>query len=1183
METEAKPIVDEQITQKVAKATKINRLILDGFKSFGKYTELQFGEDFNVILGPNGSGKSNVLDALCFVLGKSSSKQLRAEKSANLIYNGGKTKQPAKTAEVSIVFCNKNKMFPLPDEEIKVSRIVRADGQSKYKINGTTKTRQELIELLNNANINPDGYNIILQGDIIRLVEMSSIERRQLIEEIAGIGIYEEKKQQALNELQKVGERLNEAEIILKERETHLKELKKDRDHALRYKELSDKIKQNKASHLKRKIDKKTEEIQKIEEKSSGHNKKLNICREEINKLRNEIGERKQKIVDINKEIEQKGEIEQLKIQKDLEKLRIELVTNKTRISTITTELSRIEQRKEQLEKNQEDLSLKIKDLTEEKNNLSAQHTSLVKTLEQLEHTIKAFKEKNNLSDQSDIDKKFTELDQKVEEKQKEIQVLHEKQQNFLREKDKAEFQLTTIDQKIARVHELETAHKDELKGLNKKKEEFKKIVLELNDLLNQDSKDANTLARSRIELQQLREEEHKLALKEESVRDSLGQNIAIKKVLENKNKFGEVFGTVAELGSSEGKYAAALEIAAAQKINSIVVGDDKTAANCINYIKNNQFGTATFLPMNKIKPVQIKEDVKALSKKKGVHGLAIDLIDFEPQFKNIFSHVFGNTIIVDDIETARTIGIGEARMVTLDGDLCETSGAMSGGYRHKKAGSFKEKEIGKKLEDTRARLTEIEGDLTSIEGRRKQNEEKIQRLREFKATIEGDIIKQEKSLHLDTGDLDATKTYKEELIKTKDHISKELLTLEDQINTETDTITQIKTQKEQLRAKLTEARNPRILAELHAFEEKRRQLDAEKVRVETEQKNTAAQLNEVISRDQDNIKKILKDMDKEREAFSSEKENITNFIKTQEKELKIKEEEQAKFFTQFKGLLEQTKKLNEDINGRETAILGIEENSRQEELKVNTLSIEEARLKAENAGYTAEFEQYTGVELDMEKPEEQLKKEINEFERMMTNIGNVNMRALEIYETVEKEYQILTEKKGTLLKERDSVLSLMGEIEGKKKELFIASLNTVNEQFKRIFSQITTKGEAYLELENAQDPFAEGLKINVKITGNKFLDIRSLSGGEKTMTALAFLFAIQEHEPANFYVLDEVDAALDKGNSEKLARLIRSYCTKAQYLVISHNDAIIAEGDVLHGVSMNQEAGLSNVVSLKA
>jgi chromosome segregation protein len=267
METGEIATTQQLASSQVVKPTKISKLVIDGFKSFGKYTELLFGDDFNVILGPNGSGKSNVLDALCFVLGKSSSKQLRAEKSANLIYNGGKTKQPAKAAEVSIVFDNKNKTFPLPEEEIKISRIVRQDGASKYKINGSTKTRQEILELLGAAKINPDGYNIILQGDIVRLVEMNTVERRQLIEEIAGIGVYEEKKQQALNELQKVGDRLNEAEIILKERETYLKELKNDRDQALKYKELNDKIKQNKASYLKRNLNRKDDELRKLEDK----------------------------------------------------------------------------------------------------------------------------------------------------------------------------------------------------------------------------------------------------------------------------------------------------------------------------------------------------------------------------------------------------------------------------------------------------------------------------------------------------------------------------------------------------------------------------------------------------------------------------------------------------------------------------------------------------------------------------------------------------------------------------------------------------------------------------------------------------------------------------------------------------------------------------------------------------
>ncbi len=1180
METVATPTT--VLEKPAVKGTKITKLVLDGFKSFGKHTELLFGDDFNVILGPNGSGKSNVLDALCFVLGKSSSKQLRAEKSANLIYNGGKTKQPAKAAEVSIVFDNKEKTFPVEEDEVKISRIVRADGASKYKINGKTKTRQEIIELLSNAKINPDGYNIILQGDIVRLVEMSPIERRQIIEEIAGIGMYEEKKQQALNELQKVGEKLNEAEIILKERETHLKELKKDRDQALKYKELNDKIKQNKASYLKRQLNRKDDELKKLEEKSGSHKEKLTKLQEQIKKIREEITQHKQTITDINSEIERKGEVEQIKIQKEVENIRILLATHKTRISACKTEIERIKQRKEQLQKNLEEVDGKIKELTEQKGSLTAQLQALQKTITEIDGKIKEFKQKHNLADEADIDKQFEELDKKAEEKQREMQLLREKQQALIREKDKAEFQIATMDEKIAKVKELEDAHKEELDLLKKRKEQFKKLVLELNELLNQDSKDANTLAKGRAELYSCREEENKLSIKQSSVQESIAQNIAVKKVIENRQKIGEVYGTVAELGSSESKYALALEIAAAQKIHSIVVDDDKTAASAIKFLKQGKFGTATFLPLNKIKPAPEKDEIKKLAKEKGVHGFAVDLIDFDPKFKNVFSHVFGNTLVVEDIQTARDIGVGKARMVTIDGDLCEVSGAMTGGFRHKKTGSFKEKEIESKLEEAKQKIHGLEGKLSQLEKSRKENEDKIAKLRELKANLEGDIIKQEKSLHLDTGDLESTRNYKEELTKTIKQIAKELEELEEKTTIETKTLTDLKVEKQTIRNKITELRNPRVLAELNAFEEKRKQLEQERIRIESEHKNTEVQLTDVFGRDKENMQKLLKDMEKEEEAFSGEIKDLEGMTSKQEEDLSKKEKEQAQFFSQFKGLFEKRNKLSDEINTKETKILGVEENSRKEELSLNTLSIEEARVKAETAGLNAEFEQYSGVELNMEKPEEQLKKEINDFERMMANIGNVNMRALEIYETVEKEYGGLLEKKNVLLREKEDVVNLMNEIEANKKDLFLKTLNVVDAQFRRIFGQLTTKGESYLELENKQEPFAEGLRINVKITGNKFLDIRSLSGGEKTMTALAFLFAIQEHEPASFYVLDEVDAALDKHNSEKLAKLIRSYCDGAQYIVISHNDAIIAEGDILYGVSMNTEAGLSNVVSLK-
>ncbi|MBW2973458.1 chromosome segregation protein SMC [Candidatus Woesearchaeota archaeon] len=1168
-------------TDKDSKITKINKLVMDGFKSFGKRTELLFEPGFNVVLGPNGSGKSNILDALCFVLGKSSSKSLRAEKSANLIYNGGKSKKPLNNAEVSIVFDNKQKTFPVEEDTVKISRIVRHDGVSRYKINNKTKTRQEIVDMLSLASIHPDGYNIILQGDIVKLVEMSHVERRQIIEEIAGISVYEEKKQKALSELQKVEDKLNEAEIILKERQTYLKELKKDRDQALKYKNLKDNIQKNKASYLKKQIDKKEAEKARLEEKSSKNKERLEKLNSQIKNLREETAKRKEKIKQISDEIEEKGEVEQIKLQKEVEQLRVELATKKTRVSSCHNEISRINHRKMQLQKNIDELDDKVKLFKTQKDELNDKKKFFVKETALLDKKIEDFKKKHKLEESSDFEAKIEELDNKADEIQKQIQVLREKQQNLIREKDKCEFQLQTVDQQIEKVIELEKEHKNEIDLLKKKKSQFKKLTFELNELLNLDSEHANKLADARKDVFKLNEKVEKLQIKNAGIKETLSANIAVKKVLETKSKFGQIYGTIAELGTADKKYSLALEIAAAKRIQSLVVEDDKTAAKCIKFLKENKYGVASFLPLNKIKPAGKDAGIDKLAKQKGVHGFAIDLIEFDPRFKNAFSHVFGNTLVVDNIETARKLGIGRARMVTLDGDIAEASGAMIGGFRHKKAGSFRQKDLSEDISKLKKEMKSAQKDVEDLEKQRTENEKKIYATRELKANLEGDIIKTEKSLHLDSSDLQASEAYKKELLENKEKFNKDIAKVEDDIAEKTEELTGVKVEKQKMRAEINELRNPRLLAELNTFQEKKKEFSEEIIKIDADLKNISGQEKGIISSDKENTFKIVKELEKEEAAFNDEIKELKSSIKKQEADLKVKDAEQDKFRSQFKNLFEQRNKISDEINDAESKVLGIEENSRKEELTINTFSIEEAKVKAELAGMNAEFAQYEGVELDMEKPEEKLKKEIADFEKMMANIGNVNLRALEIYETVEKEYSILIEKKNNLIGEKDDVVKLMEEIETSKKGLFMKTLEVVNKNFVDIFSALSTKGEAFLELENPEQPFEEGLRIKVRLTGKKFMDIRSLSGGEKTLTALAFLFAIQEHEPASFYVLDEVDAALDKANSQKLAKLVRDYCKKAQYVIISHNDSVISEADALYGVSMQTDAGLSNVVSL--
>ncbi|HII71550.1 TPA: AAA family ATPase, partial [Candidatus Woesearchaeota archaeon] len=344
--------------------TKINKLLLHGFKSFAKPTELLFGDDFNCILGPNGSGKSNVLDALCFVLGKSSAKSMRAEKSANLIYNGGKTKKASKQAEVSIFFDNAGGEFPTEDKEVKITRVVKQNGSGVYKINDQVRTRAQILELLSLAKIDPDGYNIILQGDIIRLIDMSPIERRQIIEEIAGISVYEDKRQKALAEMDRVEGRLKEAEIILTERQTYLKELKKERDQAQKYKELDSRIMINKATALHRQIQQKLAEKEELDDRNNKHKEQLDKKNGELTTLRSEIKEFKGQIDEINKDLERRGEKDQITIHKDVESLKVGIATSKNRIENVKDEISKIKQRKVNLDENLKDVEKRIKEFS---------------------------------------------------------------------------------------------------------------------------------------------------------------------------------------------------------------------------------------------------------------------------------------------------------------------------------------------------------------------------------------------------------------------------------------------------------------------------------------------------------------------------------------------------------------------------------------------------------------------------------------------------------------------------------------------------------------------------------------------------------------------------------------------------------------------------------------------------
>ncbi len=1159
--------------------TKINRISMQGFKSFANKTEIPFEDKYNVILGSNGSGKSNLGDAVCFVLGRLSAKSLRAEKAANLIFNGGKNKKPASQGTVEIAFDNSRKIFPDQGKEVVISRTITKNGTSIYRINGKKLTRTEVLDFLASAKINPDGYNIILQGDITRFVDMPPQERRKIIEEISDVTIYEEKKHKALLELNKVEEQLNNADIILKERKTYLKELKKDRDQAMKFKELKDQINSYKATSVHLQMEERLALKKKHDGEIAGQEQKIKQADEAIKELRKTIDEHKSTIQAINKEIEQKGEKQQVAVHREIEDLKIELTKHRSRVSTLKDEINKIQQRKDQFQEEIKELEQKSSSHSQKQKAMEQQRKEKEKELQQLEHSIAEFRKKNKIESSTQLEQDVEEKERIIEQKQEEVQQIRQKQQELLRDKDKLEYQIQSIDERICKVKEVAKEHQGQITQLQKHKGDFKAATLRLNALLDEDSSFASQLANARRKIAELQEEQAKLNAKAVQLQAGLEGNAAIKSILSNKKEFHGVYGTIAELGQVNKQYALALETAAGGKMFHLVVDTDKTAADCIRHLKNAKMGTASFIPLNKIRTQERCEDKKVL-KQKGVYDYALNLISFKPSYKKAFEYVFGNTLVVEDIDTARTVGIGGTRMATLDGNLAEGSGVMRGGFISRRSTGFQEKDSLDELEKVEGKIAELQGVLATVHTRREANEQEISALRTKRAELEGEMIKLEKSLHLDTTDLDANTELKKEIQQQLKEVDSSLNVIQKDVTSINKDLADLKSNRQMLRSQVSELRNPRLLAQLQAFEESRQTCREDLLRLDAELKSTRMQMEQMFAPEQEKIKEIMKQHEKEETAFAKEIRELSVMMEKQEKELVEKEKASKEFYSKYKELFTRRETLGNEVNKVENSTEALREKVRTYERELNLISLKNAEVKAKLAGLEEEFSRYKDAPLLKNKEPAELQKEIARFEIMLGQMSAVNMKALEVYEQVETEYNKLVEKKDGLETEKMDVLTMMNEIETKKKDHFMKTFSEINTNFQRIFQNLFTKGKAYLQLDNPEKPFDDGLSVKVKLTGNRFMDIKSLSGGEKTLTALSFIFAIQEHQPASFYVLDEIDAALDKQNAETLARLIRSYSENAQYVVISHNDAVISEADTLYGVSMVD--GISKVTSLK-
>ena len=943
-----------------------------GFKSFPRKTEIPFTPGINVILGPNGSGKSNVSDAICFVLGRMSMKSLRAAKAKNLIFSGSKTIAPAKDASVEIVFDNSQKIFSLDSSEITIKRILKKDGQSVYKINGETKTRQEVLSLLAQAGIDPQGFNIILQGEIQNFVRMQAEDRRGVLEEVSGISVYESRKEKSLHELEKTEEKLKEIGSILRERTAYLNNLERERQQALKYKKLEADIKKLKASILNLDLLKKKKESEIINSNIAEKNKDLEKVKKAIISFQTEIKNIELKISNINKQIRESTGLEQEKLNNEIANLRAELAGLHVKKDNYDAKLSEYSRQKKDLEGN-------LKDIEE--------------ILKQLRN-----KAPTKESNTKEIEKKKLELE-KIESLRKKFYT--------------AKAELKSIKERLQDKNHL-----------------FQNYTHESDFLLKQIGAVSLTLYDKKASQDKLDKLRHIIAEKKDSL-DNIRKREAELEKISYINESG-------------------------------IQGQEKML---------EKISRLDICPVckSKITPDHIHTIKKEISPK--ISQLKTEMGQSDKELKEIYDK---KAWIITDID-----------------------------------------QISQDITKTEADLAK----LLSIE----EKKEQIINLQKKTDDLKEEILEMMKK----------TKKFEEEIVENSN------------IEEKYDTL-RIEIQETSLRTKET------VSSEV-SFKER----EVERVKMT---------LKQILINEQD-LSEELSSL----EDIIGEKEDILEKNKLQEEQLSKK----------FQKLISERDEFQKKIRDFDLEISKKQHDTHSVEQETNEIKIEKARTDAEAENLAVELSGFGEIEF-IKGPRDSLTERLSRVHEVFISIGSVNLRSLEVYDSIKKEYDLIKEKADLVSREKGGILKIINEIDIKKKKVFLQTMKTINELFTRNFSELSVKGQVYLELENQLDPFepGTGVQITVKTGHGRYFDVKSLSGGEQTLVALSLIFAIQEYRPYNFYLLDEIDAALDKRNSERLAGLLNKYMQRGQYIVISHNDEVISKATNLYGVSMHE--GVSKIISLK-
>ncbi|WP_418282921.1 chromosome segregation protein SMC [Halorubrum sp. DTA98] len=1166
----------------------ITEVVLDGFKSFGRTTRIPFYEDFTVITGPNGSGKSNIIDGVLFALGLARTRGIRAEKLTDLIYNPGhEDGEPSggpKEASVTVVLSNEDGTLDRSQvvsaagsenvgdvSEITIKRRVKETEEnyySYYYLNERSVNLSDIQDLLAAAGVTPEGYNVVMQGDVTEIINMTPYQRRGIIDEIAGVAEFDEKKEAAFGELDTVEDRIGEADLRIDEKVDRLDRLSDERETALEYQEHRDELEEYRGYLKASELEEKRDAHASVERDIDEADEELAALRAELDVRQGKLTRLEEDLADLNHEIETKGEDEQIAIRSEIEEIKGEISRLEGRIENAEerAEDAETERRNafvgiDRKEETIADLDADIKEAKVEKASVKSEIATKRAELADVEAEIEG------------ADTEFDELKSELADEKERIESLRAEKNEKQREKDRLLDEARRRSNAISETQaDLEDAHEDvpeikarisELHGeLDKAKRNEETIEEVVADLFAEKAEASERLDELDSKLREKQNEYAKL----EAAASERGDTSWPRAVTEVKNGgIDGVHGAVGELASVEAEYAEACETAAGGRLANVVVDDDGVGSTCIDYLKRRNAGRATFLPITKM-------DDRNLPRKPSMPGVvdfARNLVEYDARYESIFSYVLGSTLVVEDMATARDL-MGDYRMVTLDGDLIEKSGAMTGGSGGGSRYSFT-KSGGGKLERLATEISELEDERQALEAEISELESDVDDARGRKADAADRVRSLESDIERAEGDLDATEERIEELDaelaelraerETVDEEMAELDAAIDELDAAIDelaaTIDDIETELADSKIPELSERADGIRAEIDELEDRTDSLDGRLNELELERGYAADALDDLHDtvEEAQNRKAEAEAAIAEHEAaiddkadlLAEKRESIAD-LEAELTELKADREELRETIREATRERDEQRTLVADAEGELEDLID----------RRDRLAWEIDELESQVDAYDAE----SIPELDV------VEERIEEIEAEMESLEPVNMLAIEEYDEVQAELDRLQERRDVLAEERDAIRDRIESYEAEKKATFMETFESINDHFRDIFSRLSA-GSGELLLENPDDPFEEGMTMKAQPADKPVQRLDAMSGGEKSLTALSFIFAVQRHNPAPFYALDEIDAFLDAVNAERVGEMIEELADEAQFVVVGHRSALLERSDRAIGVTM--------------